>query len=95
MKLITINSTKLSATYKDPNRMIVNPTEEVTVAIKSWYDKPSVWIAIITGLMGIAGIISQIYPTISFFVLAVSILQTILTTVETVIPSSAIVDTNL
>lgn len=34
----------------------------VVVAVKSWYERPATWLAVLTTLVGIVGVISQNYP---------------------------------
>lgn len=64
-----------------------------TIVTTPWYERPIVIIAIITGLSGVAGVIYQFYPDFAIAAVAISVLNTVLTTYETVVNSKDVVVT--
>lgn len=76
-------------THQDSNGFTV--TAPVKIAVKSWYQKPVVWISVVTAVASTLALLQQYHPDFAWIGLASGLLNIVANLLEqTVSPSSLI-----
>lgn len=74
MKTKTLKSVNLTSSNGD-----------VVIQVKSWYEKPVVWVSIITAVISSLAVVQSYYPGLAIFGVISSVLNIILNTLETTV----------
>lgn len=68
--------------------------DQVSVLVKSWYEKPVFWISAVTAVTSVLSLVQQYHPTIAWVGLAGGIINIVASLLESVVvPQSVVPDT--